>query len=64
MQTLLTPEDSKRVADALISHIRLINIEDVIYKVLDRSLNNGPFDKLGNRIASEIGKAIKDSAKK
>jgi hypothetical protein len=66
MQTLLAPEDSKRVADEMIAAIKRAEFSFVpsIARCLNEAINNDCRVNFGDRLIKEIGRAVEKSLKK
>jgi hypothetical protein len=64
--SLLTPEDSKRVADALIRKINSADIQEAVRSAIYHSLNEGPMDyhKFGHRLIVALSQTIRENFKK
>lgn len=64
--SLLTPEDSKRVADAIIRKINNTDIQEAVRSSIYHSLNNGPYEdgKFGYRLINKIAFIIGENLKK
>jgi hypothetical protein len=63
MQPLLTPEDSKRVADELIAAIKRIEfkLEPMLKNIAKEVLGSYPHNTFGDKLIVAIAKAVKEN---